>query len=124
MNTAVTSSPVIDKAVAHVAKGYAPLKMRNSPINPFNPGKPSEANIAIPINPQNTGATFRSPPKSSSPRDPARSSSMPTNQNKVAAVRPWLNICSITPFSAEAFSNAGNGSTALERITAKIPSRQ
>src|SRR5213075_2273529 len=43
------------------------VKIRNSPMKPFNPGNPSEANKEIPISPQNTGAIFRNPPKSLSP---------------------------------------------------------
>ena len=67
---AVMSKPITESAAAQVASGKTPLKIRNSPMNPFSPGKPSEENSAMPISPQNTGATLRKPPKSFNPRNP------------------------------------------------------
>ena len=71
MKTAVISKPSAESAAAHGASGNAPLKIRNSPTNPFSPGNPSDENSAIPISPQNTGATLRSPPKSFKSAQPA-----------------------------------------------------
>jgi hypothetical protein len=44
---------------------------------------------------------------------------------RAEAVRPWLNICSITPLSAAAFSvGPERRSPSVSRATAKMPSRQ
>ena len=125
MKTAVTSRPITDNAVAHVASGNAPLKIKNSPTKPFSPGNPSEENSAMPIRPQKTGATARSPPNSFRPRNPPERRSMKLRkQNTVAAVSPWLNICSNTPLKTAAFSAARRGSSPINFASAKTPSRQ
>ena len=90
-------------------------------MKPFKPGSPSDENSARPISPQKTGATFRSPPKSSSPRAPLlRSSRKATKQNRRLAVMPWLNIWSTTPLSAAVRSSA----VPVALAAAKTPSRQ
>ena len=38
--------------------------MRNSPMNPFSPGRPNEENMATLIQPQSNGVRCISPPKS------------------------------------------------------------
>ena len=60
----------------------------------------------MPISPQKTGATLRNAAKIVQIRAIPRFAvpAMPTKQNNVAAVRPWLNICRNTPLSAAAFS--------------------
>ena len=63
---------------AQLASGKTPLKIRNSPMNPFRPGKPSEENMATLIHPQRSGVRCMRPPKSLRPREPRRSSSNPT----------------------------------------------
>ena len=84
---AVTSRPSVDNAAAQGASGNAPLKIRNSPTNPFNPGSPSDENSAMPIKPVNTGTILRMPPKSSNPRKPPlRFSMSQTNRNSTDAV--------------------------------------
>src|SRR5205814_8834070 len=89
MKIAVTSKPMTDSAVAQVASEKAPLKIRNSPMNPFRPGKPREEKSEMPMRPQKIGAILRRPPKSFRPRNPPpRCSRKPTNQNNVEAVRP------------------------------------
>ena len=40
-------------------------------MKPFRPGRPSDENSAMPISPQNTGATLRKPPKSFKPAQAA-----------------------------------------------------
>ncbi len=67
---AVMSRPIKESAVAHVERGKAPRKIRNSPGNSLRPGNPKDEKIAMPIRPQKTGTTLRSPPKSFSPRKP------------------------------------------------------
>src|SRR5262249_59477737 len=69
-----------DTAIAVNAAAIAnePLKIKNSPINPFSPGKPSDENMATLIHPQSSGVRCISPPKSSMLRRPRRCSSNPT----------------------------------------------
>ena len=104
--------------------GKTPRKIRNSPTNPFKPGRPSDENKAIPINPASTGAGFRKPPNWSMPLSPPlRSCIIAINQNSAPAVTPWLNICRITPFSAAAWLICA--AAPVDGIaSAKIPSRQ
>ena len=79
----------------------------------------------MPINPLNTGMARRSPPKSFRPSSPPlRLSSSARNQNKAAAVMPWLNSCSITPVSAAAFSLTKPASAPVEPATATMPRMQ
>ena len=90
-------------------------------MKPFKPGRPSDENSAMPINPQKMGATFRKPPKSARPRAPQlRSSRNATKQNSRLAVMPWLNICSTTPLSAAVRSSA----EPVALAAANTPSRQ
>ncbi|MPN58025.1 hypothetical protein SDC9_205722 [bioreactor metagenome] len=109
-------------AVLKGARPNDPLKIRNSPMNPFNPGNPSEEKIAKPIRPVNTGRFSRSPPKTPRSRTPpVRCSREPTSQNKEAAVKPWLNICSIAPVSAAVLSAAEPEPTAVNAAKRQYP---
>src|SRR5580700_11454198 len=85
---AVIRRPRTEIDVAQEDNGKEPLKMRNSPGNPLSPGKPSEAKMAMPMSPEKTGTTLRSPPNSSMPRSPPeRRSSSARNQKSADAVR-------------------------------------
>src|SRR3984957_7165656 len=77
----VNNKPGIESNDAREARLRAPLKMRNSPGKPFSPGNPSEAKSAIPISPQNTGAAWRKPPKSFSPRSEEHTSELQSREN-------------------------------------------
>ena len=52
-------------AVNEAAIANELLKIRNSPMNPFRPGKPSDENMATLIQPQSSGVRCIRPPKSS-----------------------------------------------------------
>src|SRR5207248_113761 len=54
--TAVKRRPKTATAVKEAAMAKEPLKIRNSPMNPFSPGSPSEENMATLIQPQRSGA--------------------------------------------------------------------
>src|SRR2546425_10461958 len=49
---AVTNKPITATAVNDAAIANEPLKIKNSPMNPFSPGNPSDENIATLIQPQ------------------------------------------------------------------------
>ena len=74
---AVTRRPITAIAVKEAAIANEPLKIKNSPMNPFSPGRPRDENIATLIQPQSSGVCCINPPKSSMPRRPRRCSSKP-----------------------------------------------
>src|SRR6266487_1567461 len=75
---AVTSRPITAMAVKDAVMANEPLKIRNSPMKPFSPGKPNDENMATLIQPQRIGVRCINPPKSSRPRWPRRCSKRPT----------------------------------------------
>ena len=55
-----------------------PLKIRNSPMNPFRPGRPNDENIATLIQPQSKRRALHQSAEIIEPARPRRCSSNPT----------------------------------------------
>ena len=75
----------------------APIKLKNSPINPENPGKPKDAKIAIPDTTVNQGILLARPEKLSIWRLPVRLYNTPTIKNNRDDKIPWDNNWKMAP---------------------------
>ena len=92
MYTADRMTPVAAKTVSWWFHLKAPIRIRNSPMNPFMPGRPIDDSVMINIAAVSRGITVFNPPNSLIRRVCRRSDSMPTMQNSAPVLTPCASI--------------------------------
>ena len=74
-----------------------PTSTRNSLTKVDRPGNASDDSPAMRVAAPNQGATFATPPKSSTLREPRREARNPTTRNSAPVEKPWLTMYSVAP---------------------------
>ena len=75
----------------------APSRIRNSPTNPFRPGRPIDASVRAGTRPPASASTVFSPPNSAISRVCRRSDSMPTIRKRPPVLMPCASIWYTAP---------------------------